>query len=226
MENIKETAKNTQEDKSNHLPQDLLENFLDDAFGSYQRLQTKRKLKNKKTAQRRKELSGKTRRGYKKRMIHSGDGFRWDKEVQKIEERIDEKLLSLLKDGNIIKLFTTYGITLKETTSDYKGLCPRHEEKTPSFVISKAKAISKCFGCGGGHTLVNTLYLLEYGKGIHRLKRFLKLEKKIDQFLNQESISKHTELVAKKEAQKERELANRRARGEIEDEQEDFTPPF
>lgn len=39
-------------------------------------------------------------------------------------------------------------VTLKRTGSNYKGLCPFHNEKTPSFVVSENKQIFKCFGCG------------------------------------------------------------------------------
>ena len=39
-------------------------------------------------------------------------------------------------------------VTLKKAGSNYKGLCPFHNEKTPSFVVSEPKQIFKCFGCG------------------------------------------------------------------------------
>ncbi len=39
-------------------------------------------------------------------------------------------------------------VTLKKTGSNYKGICPFHKEKTPSFVVSDTKQIFTCFGCG------------------------------------------------------------------------------
>ena len=39
-------------------------------------------------------------------------------------------------------------VPLKRTGSNYKGICPFHNEKTPSFVVSEAKQIFTCFGCG------------------------------------------------------------------------------
>ncbi|MDO4869621.1 MAG: DNA primase [Bacillota bacterium] len=39
-------------------------------------------------------------------------------------------------------------VSLKKAGSNYKGLCPFHNEKTPSFVVSETKQIFKCFGCG------------------------------------------------------------------------------
>ena len=39
-------------------------------------------------------------------------------------------------------------VVLKKTGSNYKGVCPFHNEKTPSFVVSDTKQIFTCFGCG------------------------------------------------------------------------------
>jgi DNA primase len=39
-------------------------------------------------------------------------------------------------------------MSLKKAGANYKGCCPFHNEKTPSFVVSPAKGIYKCFGCG------------------------------------------------------------------------------
>jgi len=41
-------------------------------------------------------------------------------------------------------------ITLKKRGVSLLGLCPFHNEKTPSFNVSVAKGIFKCFGCGKG----------------------------------------------------------------------------
>lgn len=46
-------------------------------------------------------------------------------------------------------------ISLKKSGSNYKGCCPFHDEKTPSFMVSPAKGIYKCFGCGKGGNAVN-----------------------------------------------------------------------
>ena len=39
-------------------------------------------------------------------------------------------------------------VSLKKKGANYKGLCPFHGEKTPSFVVSRDKQIFTCFGCG------------------------------------------------------------------------------
>ena len=45
-------------------------------------------------------------------------------------------------------------VKLKKRGANYLGLCPFHNEKTPSFTVSPAKEIYKCFGCGkSGNTI-------------------------------------------------------------------------
>lgn len=46
-------------------------------------------------------------------------------------------------------------VSLKKSGSNYKGCCPFHNEKTPSFMVSPAKGIFKCFGCGKGGNAVS-----------------------------------------------------------------------
>ena len=48
-------------------------------------------------------------------------------------------------------------ITLKKRGVNLLGLCPFHNEKTPSFTVSPAKGIYKCFGCGEGGNSVSFL---------------------------------------------------------------------
>jgi DNA primase len=53
-------------------------------------------------------------------------------------------------------------VTLKRRGVNYLGLCPFHNEKTPSFTVSPAKNIFKCFGCGKGGNPVN--FIMEHEK--------------------------------------------------------------
>lgn len=51
-------------------------------------------------------------------------------------------------------------VSLKKRGANYLGLCPFHQEKTPSFIVSPAKGIFKCFGCGKGGDSVS--FLMEH----------------------------------------------------------------
>ncbi|HEY9596702.1 MAG TPA: CHC2 zinc finger domain-containing protein, partial [Cyanophyceae cyanobacterium] len=51
-------------------------------------------------------------------------------------------------------------ITLKRRGKDYIGLCPFHEERTPSFTVSPSKQFYHCFGCGVGGDAIHFLMQL------------------------------------------------------------------
>ncbi|HNK90964.1 MAG TPA: DNA primase, partial [Chitinophagales bacterium] len=53
-------------------------------------------------------------------------------------------------------------VTLKKSGSIYKGNCPFHQERTPSFVVNPNKNIFKCFGCGKGGDAIG--FIMEYEK--------------------------------------------------------------
>ncbi|MBA2499877.1 MAG: DNA primase [Chitinophagaceae bacterium] len=53
-------------------------------------------------------------------------------------------------------------VKLKKRGSNYLGLCPFHNEKTPSFIVSPAKEIYKCFGCGKSGNSIS--FIMEHEK--------------------------------------------------------------
>ena len=67
-------------------------------------------------------------------------------------------------------------VTLRKTGTYYKGLCPFHNEKTPSFTVSPSRQYCKCFSCGKGGNAVHFLMEIEhlsYPEAIKRLgKRY------------------------------------------------------
>ena len=56
---------------------------------------------------------------------------------------------SLRRQADIVEVVGSY-VSLKKRGQNYMGLCPFHQEKTPSFNVSPAKQIFHCFGCGKG----------------------------------------------------------------------------
>ncbi len=52
-------------------------------------------------------------------------------------------------------------VSLKRTGANYKGLCPFHNEKSPSFYVHPSKGIFKCFGCAAGGNVINFLMTIE-----------------------------------------------------------------
>ncbi|MBK8711679.1 MAG: DNA primase [Niastella sp.] len=69
--------------------------------------------------------------------------------IQQIQSRID-----------IIEIVGSF-VKLKKRGSNYLGLCPFHNEKTPSFTVSPTKEIYKCFGCGKSGNTIGFLMDLE-----------------------------------------------------------------
>ena len=57
---------------------------------------------------------------------------------------------------NIVDVVSDF-VTLRKAGVNYKGLCPFHEDTTPSFMVSPAKNICHCFACGEGGNAVNFL---------------------------------------------------------------------
>ncbi len=63
---------------------------------------------------------------------------------------IDRETVEKIKDAaNIVDVVSEF-VTLRKAGANYKGLCPFHDEKTPSFIVSPARGTCHCFGCGKG----------------------------------------------------------------------------
>ena len=74
---------------------------------------------------------------------------------------IDERTLEEIRDrADIVDVISQY-MDLKKAGANYKGLCPFHGEKTPSFTVSPQKQIYKCFGCGEGGNVISFVMKME-----------------------------------------------------------------
>lgn len=66
----------------------------------------------------------------------------------------DSKINQILQSSNIVDIIGEY-VDLKRAGSSFKGLCPFHNEKTPSFTVDEKKQLFHCFGCGAGGDVVS-----------------------------------------------------------------------
>ncbi|MDJ0897844.1 MAG: DNA primase [Xenococcus sp. MO_188.B8] len=76
--------------------------------------------------------------------------------------RIHPNTIELVQQGvDIVEVISEY-VVLRKKGKDYLGLCPFHNEKSPSFSVSQEKQVYYCFGCGaGGNTFK---FLMEIGQ--------------------------------------------------------------
>ncbi len=84
-----------------------------------------------------------------------------------------ETVQRILDAADIVEVVSDY-VTLKRSGASYIGLCPFHNERTPSFSVSRAKGLCKCFSCGKGGSPVNFLMELEQISYTEALKRLAK----------------------------------------------------
>lgn len=66
----------------------------------------------------------------------------------------------IIDAANIVDVVSDY-VTLRRAGASYKGLCPFHDDKTPSFYVSPAKGLCKCFSCGKGGNVVHFIMEVE-----------------------------------------------------------------
>lgn len=87
----------------------------------------------------------------------------------------EESIQEIRQHADIVAVISEY-VALEQAGKNYKGLCPFHQEKTPSFVVSPEKQIYHCYGCGAGGNVFS--FLMKYEKysfpeAVHVLARRL-----------------------------------------------------
>lgn len=74
--------------------------------------------------------------------------------------RFSEEQIEQVRQANdVVDVIGSY-VNLKRSGSGYVGLCPFHNEKSPSFSVSPSRQMYKCFGCGVGGNVIT--FLMEY----------------------------------------------------------------
>lgn len=81
----------------------------------------------------------------------------------------DEIVEEVRLKSDIVDIIGSY-IKLKKTGSNYMGLCPFHNEKTPSFSVSRSKQMYYCFGCGAGGNVFTFIMQYENYSFVEALK--------------------------------------------------------
>ncbi len=64
------------------------------------------------------------------------------------------RIAAIKQNHDLVDVVASYGITLKKKGSNYVGLCPFHEETTPSFTVNPGTQLYHCFGCNAGGDVI------------------------------------------------------------------------
>lgn len=102
---------------------------------------------------------------------------------------IDKATVAKILDAaDIVEVVSDF-VSLRRRGANYIGLCPFHNEKTPSFSVSKAKGICHCFSCGKGGSPVNFVMeheLLSYYEALKYLAKKYHIEVKEKEMTDEE----------------------------------------
>lgn len=74
-----------------------------------------------------------------------------------IEQSTVDRVMAAADIVDVVKDF----VALRKAGASYKGLCPFHEDRTPSFIVTPAKGLCKCFACGAGGNAVKFVQMHE-----------------------------------------------------------------
>jgi len=109
-----------------------------------------------------------------------------------------DKLLEEIKSKIDIVEFISDYVQLKKAGQNYKGLCPFHAEKTPSFMASQVKQIFHCFGCGAGGDVVSFLMkheTLSFPEALQYLAQKAGIELRDIHFIKDKSSGKRERIL-------------------------------
>lgn len=100
--------------------------------------------------------------------------------------RIEQELINEIREKNDILDVVSEYVKLEKRGRNYIGLCPFHDEKTPSFSVSEDKQICHCFGCKKGG---NVFQFIQEIKGISFVDAVRELGHKVDIHIEQQETA-------------------------------------
>ncbi|MBF8981985.1 DNA primase [Lutibacter sp. B2] len=107
-----------------------------------------------------------------------------------------ESLIDEIKARNDIVGIISQYVPLKQTGHNYQGLCPFHNEKTPSFIVSNDRQLYHCFGCGQAGDVIEFIMKMEHVDFVDALRL---LGEKVGINIEEEGVSKEQkELISEK----------------------------
>jgi len=90
--------------------------------------------------------------------------------------KINEELIEKIHDScDLVDVVSRY-VHLKRSGSNFVGLCPFHNEKTPSFTVSDTKQLFHCFGCGAGGDVITFIMKIENLSFIEAVKYLAEMQ--------------------------------------------------
>ena len=94
---------------------------------------------------------------------------------------LQDDVKRIIDATDIVALVSSYNIKLEKQGKNYRGLCPFHNEDTPSFLVSPDKKLAHCFGCQGGGDPIKFIMQMEgitFPEAISKLAEFNGIEYK------------------------------------------------
>lgn len=105
----------------------------------------------------------------------------------------NDKLEQLINKCDIVELVRSEGINLEKVGKNYRGLCPFHDDKNPSFYVNQEKKIAHCMTCkGGGNPIsfIKSMHNFTFDEACLYLAKKMNIE--LDVTLSSKKIDKYT----------------------------------
>ena len=117
---------------------------------------------------------------------------------EKVKKRIPEDIVNeIISRNDIVEVISEY-LPLQPGGANHKAVCPFHNEKTPSFMVSREKQIYKCFGCGAAGNVVGFIMEKENLDFVEALK---KLAERVHMHIPDEDMTQEAKEILQEQHQ-------------------------